>query len=69
MENILFKITYPAEFHAQTAVECAVKLCPAVKDRLEQIDKIVLTTHESAIRIINKSGPLHNPADRDHCLQ
>lgn len=69
MENILFKISYPAEFHGQTAVECAVQLHPFVKDRLHEIDKIVLTTHESAIRIIDKSGPLHNPADRDHCLQ
>lgn len=69
MENILFKVSYPAEFHAQTAVECAVKLHPQVINKLDQIDKIVLTTHESAIRIISKSGPLHNPADRDHCLQ
>ncbi len=69
MENILFKLSYPAEFHAQTAVECAVQLHPQVKDRLAEIDKIVLTTHESAIRIISKQGPLHNPADRDHCLQ
>jgi len=69
MENILFKISYPAEFHAQTAVECAHILYPQVKDRLDDIDKIVLTTHESAIRIISKSGALNNPADRDHCLQ
>lgn len=69
MENVLFKISYPAEFHAQTAVECAVKLHPQVINRLDQIEKIVLITHESAIRIISKSGPLHNPADRDHCLQ
>ena len=69
MEHVLFKISFPAEFHAQTAVECALQLHPAVKDRLEQIDKIELTTHESAIRIIDKKGPLHNPADRDHCLQ
>ncbi len=69
MENILFKISFPAEFHAQTAVECALQLHPLVKDRLEQIDRIAITTHESAIRIIDKSGPLHNPADRDHCLQ
>ena len=69
MENILFKLAYPAEFHSQTAVECAVQLHPQVKDRLEAIDKIVLTTHESAIRIISKVGPLANPADRDHCLQ
>jgi 2-methylcitrate dehydratase len=69
MENVLFKISYPAEFHAQTAVECAIKLHGQVKDRLEDIDKIVLTTHESAVRIISKTGPLYNPADRDHCLQ
>lgn len=69
MENILFKLSYPAEFHSQTAVECAVILHPHIKDRLADIDKIVLTTHESAIRIISKTGPLHNPADRDHCLQ
>lgn len=69
MENVLFKISFPAEFHAQTAVECAVKLHHDIKNRLDQIDKIILTTHESAIRIISKSGELHNPADRDHCLQ
>jgi 2-methylcitrate dehydratase len=69
MENILFKLSYPAEFHSQTAVECAVQLHPQVKDRLDEIEKIVLTTHESAIRIISKVGPLANPADRDHCLQ
>jgi len=69
MENVLFKISFPAEFHAQTAVEAAIKLHPQVKDRLEEIERIVITTHESAIRIIDKTGPLHNPADRDHCLQ
>ncbi|MUT68712.1 bifunctional 2-methylcitrate dehydratase/aconitate hydratase [Paenibacillus sp. NEAU-GSW1] len=69
MENVLFKISYPAEFHGQTAIECAIKLHPLVKDRLEEIDRIELTTHESAIRIIDKQGALHNPADRDHCLQ
>ncbi len=69
MENVLFKISFPAEFHAQTAVECAVQLHPLVRDRLDQIERIELTTHESAVRIIDKSGPLHNPADRDHCLQ
>jgi 2-methylcitrate dehydratase len=69
MENVLFKISYPAEFHGQTAVECAMLLHPTIKDRLDDIDKIVLTTHESALRIIDKTGPLHNPADRDHCLQ
>jgi len=69
MENILFKLSYPAEFHAQTAVECAVLLHPQVKDRLQAIERIELVTHESAIRIISKQGELHNPADRDHCLQ
>ncbi len=69
MEHVLFKISFPAEFHAQTAVECAFKLHPQAKDRLDAIARVELTTHESAIRIINKTGPLHNPADRDHCLQ
>jgi 2-methylcitrate dehydratase len=69
MENILFKISFPAEFHSQTAAEAAVKLHPQVKDRLNDIEKIVIHTHESAIRIISKVGPLNNPADRDHCLQ
>jgi len=69
MENVLFKISFPAEFHAQTAAEAAVTLHPEVKDRLDDIDRIVLTTHESAIRIISKVGKLANPADRDHCLQ
>jgi len=69
MEQILFKISFPAEFHSQTAAEAAVRLHPQVKDRLGDIDKIVIHTHESAIRIISKSGPLNNPADRDHCLQ
>ncbi|MCE9662717.1 2-methylcitrate dehydratase [Halomonas sp. M5N1S17] len=69
MENVLFKISFPAEFHAQTACEAAVTLHPQVKDRLGEIDRIVLTTHDSAIRIISKSGALANPADRDHCLQ
>jgi 2-methylcitrate dehydratase len=69
MEQVLFKISFPAEFHAQTAVECAMKLHPLVKDRLDRIERVELTTHESAIRIIDKSGPLNNPADRDHCLQ
>ena len=69
MENILFKISFPAEFHSQTACEAAVRLHPQVKGRLGEISKIVIHTHESAIRIISKSGPLANPADRDHCLQ
>lgn len=69
MENVLFKISFPAEFHAQTACEAAVTLHPEVKDRLHEIAKIVITTHESAIRIISKQGKLANAADRDHCLQ
>ena len=69
MENVLFKISFPAEFHAQTAVECALRLHDTVRNRLDQIDRVVITTQESAIRIIDKSGPLHNPADRDHCIQ
>ncbi len=69
MENILFKISYPSEFHAQTAVEAALKLHPKVRDRLGDIARIRITTHESALRIISKQGNLTNPADRDHCLQ
>lgn len=69
MENVLFKISFPAEFHAQTAAEASVRLHPKVKDRIDAIDRIEVTTHESAIRIISKVGPLANFADRDHCLQ
>ena len=69
MENILFKISFPAEFHAQTAVEAAVKLHLDIINRLDDIEAINITTHESAIRIISKVGDLNNPADRDHCLQ
>ncbi|MCI1589165.1 bifunctional 2-methylcitrate dehydratase/aconitate hydratase [Heyndrickxia oleronia] len=69
MENILFKISYPAEFHAQTAAECAIRLHSIVRDRLDEVNKIVIDTQESAVRILDKKGPLHNPADRDHCLQ
>jgi 2-methylcitrate dehydratase len=69
IENILFKISYPAEFHAQTAVEAAVRLHPDVKDRLDEIESVRIETQESACRIIDKTGPLNNPADRDHCLQ
>ena len=69
MENVLFKLSYPAEFHAQTAVECAVILHPQLPADLNEIARIELVTHESAIRIISKQGALHNPADRDHCLQ
>ena len=69
MENILFKISYPAEFHAQTAVECALLLYPQIKEKLNEIERIEITTHESALRIIDKTGTLDNPADRDHCIQ
>jgi 2-methylcitrate dehydratase len=69
MENILFKISFPAEFHAQTAAECAMQLHPYLKDRIDEIGKITIRTHEAAIRIIDKKGPLGNPADRDHCMQ
>jgi 2-methylcitrate dehydratase len=69
MENVLFKISFPAEFHAQTAVECAMQLHPRVRDRLQDIRRVTIRTHESAIRIIDKQGPLANPADRDHCIQ
>lgn len=69
MENILFKVQYPAEFHAQTAVEAACLLHREIKDKIDLIEKIEIETHSSAIRIIDKKGPLKNPADRDHCLQ
>ena len=69
MENILFKISYPAEFHAQTAVEAAMALHPEVVDRLDEIEKISIETQEPGVRIIDKTGPLDNPADRDHCIQ
>jgi 2-methylcitrate dehydratase len=69
MENVLFKISYPAEFHAQTAVECAMQLHPQVSDRVDQVEKIVIETQEAGVRIIDKTGPLANYADRDHCLQ
>ncbi len=69
MENVLFKISYPAEFHAQTAVECAMRLHPEVRDRLDSIAHLVIETQEPGLRIIDKTGPLANPADRDHCIQ
>src|ERR1700730_826860 len=69
MENVLFKISFPAEFHAQTAVEAAMTLHPAVKDRVADIERIVIETQEPGVRIIDKTGPLANPADRDHCIQ
>lgn len=69
IENVLLKISFPAEFHAQTAVECAMALHHEVKDQLDKIKKITIRTHEAAIRIIDKKGPLYSPADRDHCIQ
>jgi 2-methylcitrate dehydratase len=69
MENVLFKVSYPAEFHAQTAAEAAIQLHPLVRTRLADIERIEIATQESAVRVISKVGPLHNPADRDHCLQ
>ncbi|WP_144638797.1 bifunctional 2-methylcitrate dehydratase/aconitate hydratase [Bordetella genomosp. 13] len=72
MENVLFKISYPAEFHAQTAVECAMDIharLAAAGRTADDIDRIVIRTHEACIRIIDKQGPLNNPADRDHCIQ
>ena len=68
MDNVLFK-AFPAEFHAQTAAECALRLHPQVRDRLDDIARIEIRTQEPALRIIDKTGPLHNPADRDHSLQ
>ena len=69
IRHILFKVLYPAEFHAQTAIEAAIHLHPEAVSRLDEIETIEITTHDSAIRIIDKKGPLRNPADRDHCLQ
>ena len=69
MENVLFKISYPAEFHAQTAVEAAMTLHPRLSDRLADIERVVIETQEPGVRIIDKVGPLANPADRDHCIQ
>ncbi|MGA3157709.1 MAG: bifunctional 2-methylcitrate dehydratase/aconitate hydratase [Steroidobacteraceae bacterium] len=69
MENVLFKISFPAEFHAQTAVECAMTLHPRIKARLGEITRVVIETQEPGVRIIDKTGPLSNPADRDHCIQ
>ncbi len=69
MENVLFKISYPAEFHAQTAVEAAMTLHARVRERLGEIERVVIETQEPGVRIIDKTGPLANPADRDHCIQ
>jgi 2-methylcitrate dehydratase len=69
MENVLLKISYPAEFHAQTAVECAMQLHDQVSGRLDEVQRIVIETQEAGCRIIDKTGPLANYADRDHCIQ
>ncbi len=69
MENVLFKLSFPAEFHAQTAVECAMKLHPQVAGKIDRIEKVVIETQEAGMRIIDKTGPLANYADRDHCIQ
>ncbi len=69
VEHVLFKVDFPAEFHAQTAAEAAIALHPRVHDRLDEIERIDIRTQEAAVRIIDKTGPLANPADRDHCLQ
>jgi 2-methylcitrate dehydratase len=69
MENVLFKISFPAEFHAQTAVECALQLHDQVVGRIDEVERIEIETQEPGMRIIDKTGPLANPADRDHCIQ
>jgi 2-methylcitrate dehydratase len=72
MENVLFKISFPAEFHAQTAAEAAMTLHRAIAKAgkaVDDIEQITIRTHEAALRIIDKQGPLNNPADRDHCIQ
>jgi 2-methylcitrate dehydratase len=69
MENVLFKISFPAEFHAQTAVEAAMTLHSQVRQKIEAIERVVIETQEPGVRIIDKTGPLANPADRDHCIQ
>jgi len=69
MENVLFKISFPAEVHSQTAVEAAMTLHPAVRDRIDDVERVVIETQEAAVRIIDMTGPLDTPADRDHCIQ
>src|SRR5580692_4843174 len=69
MENVLFKISFPAEFHAQTAVEAAMTLHAEIKDKLDRVERVTIETQEPGVRIIDKTGPLANPADRDHCIQ
>jgi 2-methylcitrate dehydratase len=69
MENVLFKISYPAEFHAQTAVEAAMTLHGQILPKIDDIERVTIETQEPGVRIIDKTGPLANPADRDHCIQ
>src|SRR5260370_2122947 len=69
MENVLFKISFPGEFHAQTAVEAAIALHAQVAKRLDEVERVVIETQEAGVRIIDKTGPLANYADRDHCIQ
>src|SRR4029077_10622502 len=69
MENVLCKISYPAEFHAQTAVEAAMTLHARILPRIGEIERVSIETQEPGVRIIDKTGPLANPADRDHCIQ
>jgi 2-methylcitrate dehydratase len=69
MENVLFKISFPAEFHAQTAVEAAMTLHGQILPKIGEIERITIETQEPGVRIIDKTGPLANPADRDHCIQ
>lgn len=69
MENVLFKIPYPTAFHGQSGVEAAIRLHPLVRGRLEEIERVEVRCHNSTMVILDKTGPLHNPADRDHCMQ
>lgn len=69
MENILFKISYPAEFHAQTAVNAAIIMHPEIEYKIDEIEKVTVYTQSAGKKIIDKAGPLYNPADRDHCMQ
>jgi 2-methylcitrate dehydratase len=69
IENVLFKIAYPAAFHAQSGVEAAINLHPLVRDRLDDVERVDVRCHNSSMVILDKTGPLHNPADRDHCMQ
>ena len=69
VENILFKVAFPAEFHAQTAAECALRLYPEVRRRVSEVERIEIATQAPALRVISKKGRLQNAADRDHCLE